>query len=266
MTPASPIEAFLDALYDELRDSDAATARRLLAEAESHLRESADALVTTGVERLEAEQAAVERFGTPAEIVAASRPALHARLTGLVAGSVRPLVLLLGAGLVVVGLSGAVAAAMSAAFGSGFVGSMHQTYTASACDHFLAVQPSATSCTQAAALETSHDAIALRLLAGGLGLVLLGLGWLWSRRSRERGRGYGLPPVVWLTVGLTAFAVAAAGLAVESTDLATNYGSDGVGFYLSGAVVAALAAVAFAVPLTRRLLPVSEPDRAHSNR
>ena len=40
---ASPIENFLDALYDGLRDADAAMARRLLAEAESHLRESADA-------------------------------------------------------------------------------------------------------------------------------------------------------------------------------------------------------------------------------
>ena len=67
--------------------------------------------------------------------------------------------------------------------------------------------------------------------------------------------------MVWLTVGFTAFAVATVGLSVQSTDLATNYGSDGVGFYLSGAVVAAFAAVAFAVPLIRRLLPASEPDR-----
>lgn len=256
---ASPIENFLDALYDGLRDADAATARRLLAEAESHLRESADAFEAAGLERAEAEQTAVERFGTPSEIVAAGRPAVHVRLASLVAGSVRPLVLLLGAGLVAVGVSGAVAAAMSSAFGSDFVGSMHQTYSASACDHFLAVQPTATSCGQAAMLETSHDAIALRLLAGGLGLILLGVGWLWTRRSKER--GYGLPPVVWLTVGFTAFAIAAAGLSVQSTDLASSYGSDGVGFYLSGALVAALAAVAFAVPLTRRLLPASEPAR-----
>jgi len=261
MTAASPIEGFLDALYDELRDADAAAARRLLAEAESHLRESADALEATGLERLEAERAAVERFGTPGEIVAAARPAVHTRLVGLVAGSVRPLVLLLGAGLVAVGVSGAVAAAMSAAFGSDFVGSIHQTYTAAACGHFLAVQPTATSCTQAAVLETSHDAIALRLLAGGLGLILLGVGWVWTRRGSELGRGYRLSPVVWLTVGFTAFAVAAAGLSVQSTDLATNYGSDGVGFYLSGALVAAFAAVAFAVPLTRRVLPAAEPDR-----
>jgi hypothetical protein len=50
------------------------------------------------------------------------------------------------------------------------------------------------------------------------------------------------------------FGVAALGLVVASVDLALTRGSAGVGCYLSGGLVAALACASFAVPAVRRVL------------
>jgi hypothetical protein len=172
MTTSQPIDVFLDDLYRRLRGNPR-TARRLLAEAEAHLRDSAAALQATGMDAASAEREAVDRFGTPAEIAAQSAGAVSRRLGALA----RAGVLLGGIGLVAVGVSGGIAALMNAVSGRDFVGALHQTYPGAACRHFLAVQPSAGDCAHAAILENSDDAVILRLLAGLAGLLLLALAW-----------------------------------------------------------------------------------------
>ena len=64
---ASPVEAYLDRLDSELRTR-RAPRRRLLAEAEDHLRSSAEELVARGRSAAEAERVAIERFGDAPEV------------------------------------------------------------------------------------------------------------------------------------------------------------------------------------------------------
>lgn len=246
-----PIEAFLDELYRQLSCAPR-VARRLLAEAEAHLHDSAAAIEATGVDRETAEQRAVDRFGAPGRI-AAQAPTAPRRPVPLALALVRAAVALAGVGLVAVGLSGAVAAVMNAAFGSSFVGAVHQTYSGAQCRHLLAVQPSAVDCAHAAILENSSDAVSLRLLAGAAGVLLLAVAWFWRRASGAHAWSTGLPPAVLPAVGLSAFGAAALWLTGQTLDLALLGGSDGTGFYLSGAVVALAGCVGFAIPLAREL-------------
>jgi hypothetical protein len=149
---------------------------------------------------------------------------------------------------VAIGVSGGVAAAMNALFGRAFVGNLHEAFPFSACQHFLAVQPSTTSCGRAAVLENSSDAVALRLAVGLLGLLIIGAVWVW-RRVRPQHTG-----PVSSVLACTVFGLGALALIGASVDLAITRGSDGVGWYLSGGLVAAIACGVFAVPTARRLL------------
>ena len=80
-------------------------------------------------------------------------------------------------GLLAIGLSGLVAQAMNAALGPRFVGAIPGAarFTAATCRSWLADNPGAQRLADAAAaiLETSGDAVRLRLLAGIAGLDLL---------------------------------------------------------------------------------------------
>jgi hypothetical protein len=64
---ASPVEAYLDRLAHELR-ARRTPRRRLLAEAEDHLRSTAEELVTRGCSAVDAEREAIERFGSAPEV------------------------------------------------------------------------------------------------------------------------------------------------------------------------------------------------------
>jgi uncharacterized membrane protein len=64
---ASPVEAYLDRLAHELR-ARRTPRRRLLAEAEDHLRSTAEELVTRGCSAVDAEREAIERFGDAPEV------------------------------------------------------------------------------------------------------------------------------------------------------------------------------------------------------
>jgi hypothetical protein len=137
---------------------------------------------------------------------------------------------------------------MNALFGRAFVGNQHELYPFSACRHFLAVQQSATTCGRAAVLENSTDAVTLRLAAGVVGLLVIGAVLLW-RRVRPQDTAPVSP-----ALACAAFGVGALGLIGASVDLAFTRGSDGVGWYLSGGLVAAIACACYAVPTARRLL------------
>jgi len=251
------VERYLDQLYVALRTRPR-EARTILAEAEDHLREAVSDGLAAGLTQPEAEEQAVSSFGSVRAVVRAH----DARLRRLPAIAVLRDVLMaawrLGAvGLVAVGASGLVAWVMNAAFGRPFVGGAPGPirYPAAACQHWLALWPHAQSCSQAAMLENSGDAVSLRLAAGVLGLAALAAYHLARRRSRDL-----LPDTFTPTVAMTLFGAAAlglAGLSVDNTVLGMRSGlgtAAGAGFYLSGAIVALVMALRYARDLHRGIL------------
>ena len=251
--PGDPIEEYLDLLYVRLRITPR-RARRVLAEAEDHLREAAAQGMAAGLTEREAQEAAISSFGSVRAVVRAHDVRLQ-RFPAVAV--VRDLVLaawMLGTfGLLAVGASGLVAAGMNLLFGPRFVGGTVPSgakLAASACQGWLADNPGVHSCAQAAMLETSVDAVSLRLAAGALGLLLLA-GYRLVRRDGSPGV---LPEAFVPTVAVSLFGAAALGLVWLATTGAVVGASSGPGFYLSGAIVALAAAAVFVPQLRRALL------------
>ena len=250
-TPGDPVEEYLDLLYTRLRTSPR-RARRVLAEAEDHLREAVADGLSAGMTEREAQDAAISSFGSVRAVVRAHDARLRRFPALAVLGDLAMSAwTLAGVGLLAIGVSGLVAEVMNAAFGPRFVGAIPggARITAAACRSWLADNPGAHNCAQAAILETSGDAVRLRLLAGLAGLVLLAA----YRPARRRWSDAVLPDGFVATVAVSLFGLAGLGLAW----LAANQGvvgvSSGPGFYLSGAV-ASLGVAAVYVPALRRTL------------
>lgn len=236
----TPIEDYLDELLRRTR-ADARTTRRLLEEASDHLRSTADELESSGTPRLQAELEAVRRFGPVTPIAQAT---FHRSVRALTTETLRAALFLAGCGLVAVGISGLVALVMNLWAGRSFVGG--QTIFPG---HGPSVQ------------ETADDAVVLRVIAGLVGLMLL-LGYLaWRRNTKSAPL---LPTGLTEAVGAAAFAAGTTGLVIASADQAAQTGTPGVGFALSGAVVALPATVYFCIRTARALLPAGtnpEPVR-----
>ena len=250
-----PIEDYLDELLSCLRLPPRAT-RRLLAETEDHLREAASLAERTGRNPLDAERDAVARFGSAARV---ATEASHARRPSALAmsGTAAWACLVLGGvGLVAVGASGALAAVFNGVAGTRFVGALPQTYSPSVCGRFLSLHAGAGSCGIAAMLENSHDAVALRLLAGLIGLVAVAAAW-WTRRYLSADPSFRrlLDGTVY-ALATFAFGTAAAVLLAVSVDTAVQHGSAGVGWYLSGGLVSVVAALTAGAGTWRHLRTV----------
>jgi hypothetical protein len=227
----TPIEDYLDELLRRTR-SDARTTRRLLDEASDHLHATSAELVNDGMSAQAAEIEAVRRFGPVTPIVHAT--SRRSFLT-LVVETMRGALFLAGCGLVAVGISGLVALVMNVWAGRSFVGG---------ATVFAGQGPSVQ--------EVADDAVVLRVIAGLVGLLLL-LGYLAWRRYTDTPPL--LPPGLIDALGAAAFAAATAGLAIVSADQAAQTGTPGVGFPLSGALVALPATVYFCARASRALLP-----------
>jgi hypothetical protein len=229
----SPIEDYLDDLLRRMR-ADARTTRRLLDEASDHLHAAAAEFEAAGMAPGEAEREAVRRFGPVEPLV---RATWRRSFGALVLETLRAGVLLSGCGLVAVGISGVLALLMNLLFGDAFVGA-----------------PTVAGTGGSTIAEGASDAVVLRVLAGVVGLLLVAAyRWLpWWRRTPFRV----LPPGLVDALGAAAFAAGGVLLTGASVDQAVRgSGADGVGFFLSGAVVALAAAVVFCVRATRSLLP-----------
>ncbi len=174
------VEQYLDQLYVALR-ARPREARRVLAEAEDHLRESVTEGLAAGLSEQEAQEHAVSSFGSVRAVVRAHDARLRRLPTLAVLRDVFMAAWRLGAiGLVAVGVSGLVAWVMNVAFGRGFVGGSPGAirYSAADCHHWLSIWTHAHSCAQAAVLENSSDAV-----------------WTEAGRGRHRpGRAGLLPP------------------------------------------------------------------------
>jgi hypothetical protein len=240
------VARYLDELRAKLRTPDADL---VLAEAEDHLRESVAAGLAIGMSEREAQEAAISAFGSVRAVVRAHT----VRNRQLAAGLVMTALKLGWTGMFAVAASGFIAAAMNRVFGRGFVGGAPAgtRYSPAQCQYWLSIWHGAHGCAQAAMLESSSDAVSLRVIGGGLGgLVLLG-GYLLALRY---GRGGGARMLPRGLFPLTAAAVFAAG-ALALTVCTFTGGPLGIqagpGAYLSGAVTALAFAIAFGVRALR---------------
>jgi hypothetical protein len=231
-TGATPIEDYLD---DVLRHAhaDPRTTRRLLDEAGDHLSAGAAQLEAAGMPRLDAEREAVRRLGPVPGMVRGSWWQSFARL---VRETVLATVLLAGCGLLAIGISGVLAAVLTALFGVDFVGAT-----------------TLQGLGQGTIAETAADAVSLRILAGVIGLVLLGG---YAVLHRFTGRAIVLPPGLVEALGAAAFAAATVILFGASlAQAASSAGGNGVGWFLSGAIVSLVGAVLFCTSAARTLVP-----------
>lgn len=250
MTGSERIEEYLDLLYAELR-AQPREARRIVAEAEDHLREGLAEGLAGGLSEAEAAEHAISSFGSVRAVVRAheQRPR-RVPPVQLVSGLVFAAWQLVSVGLVAIGASGLVTAVMNNTLGREFVGGAPTAAGLSAadCRYYLAGWPAARSCAQAWMMEISSDAVTLRIAAGLAGLVLLA-GYLLARRWAPRA----LPGAFVPAVAVTVFGTAAAGLTLLAVAGRAAGVTSGPGYYASGAVAALATAALFAVPLLRRL-------------
>lgn len=226
----TPIEDYLDELLRRTH-ADPRTTRRLLDEANDHLYAAAGEFETAGMTRVDAEREAVRRFGPATNLV---RNTWRRSFTAMVREIVHAAILLGGWGLVAVGVSGAVVALMNALVGRSFVGGATVLGTGG---HTIT--------------ETAHDAVSLRLLAGIVGLLVLAGYTLLPRHTKP---ATVLPHGLVDALGAAAFAAATVVLAGASVDQGT-IGLDGIGFFLSGALISLVAAGIFCTRATHALLP-----------
>ena len=104
--PDSPIEDYLDSLIRSGRNGDPRQLRYLLAETESHLRDSAGVAQASGLSRVAAEADAVARFGPAVDVCRADQDRARPSYRRLLRQSVWSVALLGGVGATAVGVSG----------------------------------------------------------------------------------------------------------------------------------------------------------------
>jgi hypothetical protein len=161
--------------------------------------------------------------------------------------------LVLGAlGLVAIGASGIVAAAAGRVFGESWVAGDPPTvrYTAADCADYMEYAPRAHSCEQAATVHHFSEVVDYRIAAGFVGAIVLGTCAFVSRRRRGLFRVDRLPPAFDATVAVVLFGAAGLWLSGYGIDQQV-LGYRGAGTYLSGAVVALIAAALASVRFAR---------------
>ena len=255
---ADLIEAHLDQLLAQLRGS-ATDVRRILSEAEEHLRDATAELVAVGASEEEAQRLAIERFGDPRTVARRFSARLAPVPPAAVAGElVRAAVLLGAVGLVAIGASGLVAELLGRLFGAGFVAGHLPGWP---IPRSAAPSTWSTSPTPAAAPRRPRSTTGRgggvpgrrrrRARAAHPGRFLL-----WRRRpDRQDPRYLGvLPDGFSATVAASLYGVAAGVLALLSLDAFLVAGGDGTGQWLSAAIVASAMAVVYGVSLYRTVL------------
>jgi hypothetical protein len=164
-------------------------------------------------------------------------------------------VVLSAIGLVAVGLSGGVAAAFGGVAGASFVAGdpPGATYSGARCAEFHEYVPHATSCEQAATEHHFGEVVLYRVAAGIAGLAAVCACALLRRRRPALFATDRLPRGFDDTVAATAFGLAGVALAAYGADQAV-LGHNGAGAWLSGGIVAIIAAAAYSVRFVRRAI------------
>ena len=246
MTAHEPIDRYLDELLVQLRGSPRAV-RRVLAEVEAHL----DDAVVNGATPEEA----VVRFGDVRDIASRCSKQAGVSVSVLVRQLILAAGLLCSIGLAAVGVSGAIAGAMDAAYGPRFVaGDLPTiTYTSERCAEYQQLAPKEPTCLAAAARHHTDETETTRLATGVLGAVGLGLWYILRRRWRTTPAYGALPPALVSGVGAAVFGVATLALASEAMQAITWGSTAGLGQWLSAAIVSAVVDAGFAIAFLRNL-------------
>ena len=151
------------------------------------------------------------------------------------------------------GAIGLVAAGLGALGGTSFVSGDPPgvTYTPARCADFLEYAPKSRTCEQAATAHHFTEVVGYRIAAGVVGAAILGAIALIRRRRPRLFDTDRLPVAFDETIAATLFGVAGVwllGFGIDQLALA----HDGAGFFLSGGIVAALAAAWYAAGFLRR--------------
>lgn len=255
------VEDYLDALLGALRGRPREV-RRALSEVEAHLYDAVGQAIAGGLDEARAGEQAVQRFGRVADVSAElNRATPRPGARDLLRRLVEPLAALTGIGLIAVGASGVLARVMTALWGRAFVFAdpVGTRYPAAACRHWEQVHPGATSCTRAYVAEAMADGLLIRYVAGVVGLGIVGVLLLMARRHRAHFAASAMTPVPTV-VGAVAFLVAGLALLALGIDRVQVAAARGAGRWLSGAAVALLLGVVFAVALIRNMRRYGVPD------
>lgn len=248
---AGPVEAYLDRLFDLLAGTGAA-GRRALDEVADHLHESSAAGVASGLSEVEAERAAVDRFGPVDRVAGELRPAPP---PGVLVRRLAASAALLGSiGLVAIGLSGLVAGVLGAMFGQSFVSGdpAGVRYSSARCVDLLEYFPHATSCQAAAVAHHFDEVVTYRTAAGVLGLLGLAGFWLLRRYGPLRSSAWRPRGDLVVVVGTGAFGTALVVFGGAGSMQALS-GRPGAGQLVSAGLASAIA-LAWFVPLLLREL------------
>lgn len=251
------IDAYLDDMLDRLEGTPAER-RRMLSEAETHLRDSADAYQRGGMDADAAQTAAIDAFGDAPTV---ARVANRRRPAELIAACVRAAAQLAVYGFAAIGLATLLARALALVTSTQWVYGAPAGYrfTAAQCAHWLAVQPGAGSCSTAAALESSDDSFLFILAAALIGLVIAGVILAAMRLARRRPlrATARLPRTVVTAIGATAFL--GAGLALLATGAAHGVSrvALGQGVLYTDGVVALIFGGVFLARFLLTIRPVS---------
>jgi hypothetical protein len=247
-----PVERHLDELFNRLSGTGAA-GRRSMSEAEEHLRDAMTAGLAAGMPQVDAERAAVARFGSSARL-AAELQVTHRPIGSLI----RP------AGIatwwigIIASLSFGVAGLLTYVLGK-----IQGVYwivddrpaDPTRCAEYLRLEPSQSSCDAAATAHHFGELVRNGIVAALVGLLALGAWLLMRRRIR------GARPAAWLVALITAAlaGVTGAGLLYMSLPYVDSYQVIGLGWKLANgsvAVAVALGALLWALRLYRRPRPV----------
>lgn len=244
------IEAYLDELLLALRGRPR-DARRLLAEAEGHLRESVAAGVDAGLGRAAAAEEAIRRFGPPSVVTRGVRPgAAYRALAGQLAETA---LLLIGLAFLAVGAAAVPAAIVGLTGHAGLITGDGPGLPAPARCAELRQLTGVPGCAQALSDHHVQEVIRSHFACGWLGVVLLAGWWVLhvSRRSRPTvlpagfslvvcGAWLGIAAVVLLVIGIRNVALGADSTAgvIGSGDLAATGATMMAAALCCGAVLA----------------------------
>ena len=267
-----PVEAYLDRLLLQLGGR-ATDVRRVLAEAEEHLRDAQAEAEVRGLSPEQAAREAVLRFGSPATVARSFRPP-----GGLLPGRamlvqlMQSLWLVGTAGLLAIGAGGGLTAVLGAVFGKAWVAADPPgiASTPARCAEYLRLEPHARSCEAAAIAHHFGELVFYQGACGVLGLMALVAFTVARRAARGRWDLVGmLPDGFAATVGAALFGVAAAALLFQSVGQLAISGAPGAGAALGQGIAAAAGAAWFGRTLLRVLavrgasaLPAGDGQRA----
>lgn len=228
------IDAYLDDLLVELLGTPR-LARRVVAEAEDHLREAVEEARAAGASTEDAQRSAIERFGSPRLVARRFRPAGE-DLSILTKAGVATFQVV-GFGLAAIGFSGLLLLAMALLGGPTYVEgydlSLVSRVPPEYCRELLQQYPTAANCGDALQQSVLVEELMARLVPGAVGILLLGGLWLVSRRWIGRRL---LLPGPW-----SAWILIVAGIVVASALVNGQY--PGLGDHMAG-TLSALAVIA----------------------